>query len=95
MTAPALRFHRGLGADLHQISGNRDAADGGAAMKALEMRRSVARLGLARVASALGASAAVRVAPLEYRTVDPPDLPGDGWHRVRTRCRASAGPTCR
>jgi threonine dehydrogenase-like Zn-dependent dehydrogenase len=55
------------------------------------MRRSVPRLGLARVASALGASAAVRVAPLEYRTVDAPELPGDGWHRVRTRLSGICG----
>ncbi len=60
-------------------------------MKALEMRRSVGRLGLARVASALGAAAAVRVTPLEYRTVDPPELPGDGWHRVRTRLSGICG----
>jgi threonine dehydrogenase-like Zn-dependent dehydrogenase len=60
-------------------------------MKALEMRRSVPRLGLARVASALGTSAAVRVTPLEYRTVDAPELPGDGWHRVRTRLSGICG----
>jgi threonine dehydrogenase-like Zn-dependent dehydrogenase len=60
-------------------------------MKALEMRRSVGRLGLARIASAFGAAAAVRVTPLEYRTVEPPDLPGDGWHRVRTRLSGICG----
>jgi threonine dehydrogenase-like Zn-dependent dehydrogenase len=55
------------------------------------MRRSVARLGLARIASAIGTSAAVRVAPLEYRTIDPPELPGEGWHRVRTRLSGICG----
>jgi threonine dehydrogenase-like Zn-dependent dehydrogenase len=55
------------------------------------MRRSVARLGLARIASAIGTSAAVRVAPLEYRTVDPPALPGEGWQRVRTRLSGICG----
>ena len=30
-------------------------------------------------------------APLEYRTVDPPELPGDGWHRVRTRLSGICG----
>ncbi|HET9546222.1 MAG TPA: medium chain dehydrogenase/reductase family protein [Desertimonas sp.] len=60
-------------------------------MKALEMHRSVPRLGLARIASAIGASTAARVAPLEYRTVDPPELPGDGWHRVRTRLSGICG----
>ena len=54
-------------------------------MKALQIKRSVARLGLARVASALGASAAVRIGPLEYTSLDVPDLPGDGWQRVTTR----------
>jgi threonine dehydrogenase-like Zn-dependent dehydrogenase len=55
------------------------------------MRRSVARLGLARIASAIGSSAAARVAPLEYRSVDPPELPGAGWHRVRTRLSGICG----
>jgi threonine dehydrogenase-like Zn-dependent dehydrogenase len=60
-------------------------------VKALEMRRSVPRLGLARVASALGAGAAVRVSPLDYRNVDQPQLPGPGWHRVRTRLSGICG----
>jgi threonine dehydrogenase-like Zn-dependent dehydrogenase len=60
-------------------------------MKALQIKRSVARLGLARVASALGASAAVRIGPLEYTTVDVPDLPGDGWQRVTTRLSGICG----
>ena len=60
-------------------------------MKALQIKRSVARLGLARVASALGASAAVRIAPLDYTTVDVPDLPGDGWQRVTTRLSGICG----
>ena len=60
-------------------------------MKALEMRRSIPRLGLARIASAIGASTAARIAPLEYRNVDPPELPGAGWHRVRTRLSGICG----
>ena len=60
-------------------------------MKALQIKRSVARLGLARVASALGAAAAVKVGPLEYTSVDAPDLPGDRWHRVRTRLSGICG----
>jgi threonine dehydrogenase-like Zn-dependent dehydrogenase len=55
------------------------------------MRRSVPRLGLARIASAIGAGTAVRVGPLEYRTVDPPELPGPGWQRVRTRLSGICG----
>jgi threonine dehydrogenase-like Zn-dependent dehydrogenase len=61
------------------------------AMKALQIQRSVARIGLARVASALGSSAAVRVGPLEYTTVDPPALPGPCWHRVRPRLSGICG----
>lgn len=53
-------------------------------MKALRIHRSVPRLGLARVASAVSTSAASRLGPLEYRTIDPPELPGPGWHRITT-----------
>ncbi len=60
-------------------------------MRALEMRRSVPRLGLARIASAIGPAAAARVTPLEYRSVDPPVLPGPEWHRVRTRLSGICG----
>ena len=60
-------------------------------MKALQVRRSVGRLGLARVASALAPAAAVRVGPLEYVDVDPPELPAPGWHRVHTRLAGICG----
>jgi threonine dehydrogenase-like Zn-dependent dehydrogenase len=60
-------------------------------MKALEIRRNVAKLGLARLAAAVSPSAAVRVSPLEYRHVDEPDLPGPGWHRVTTRLSGICG----
>lgn len=60
-------------------------------MKALQIRRSVPRLGLARVASAITPGAAARVGPLEYRTVDDPDVPADGWHRVHTRLAGICG----
>ncbi len=60
-------------------------------MKALQIKRSVPRLGLARIASALGPSAAVRIGPLEYTTVDVPELPGDGWQRVHTRLAGICG----
>jgi threonine dehydrogenase-like Zn-dependent dehydrogenase len=60
-------------------------------VKALQIRRSVARLGLARVASAIGGGTAVRVGPLEYTTVDPPELPGPGWRRVRPRLAGICG----
>ena len=43
------------------------------------------------MASALAPAAAVRVGPLEYTDVDPPELPGPGWHRVRTRLAGICG----
>lgn len=60
-------------------------------MKALQIRRSIPRLGLARVASALGSGPATRVGPLDYTSVDDPELPGPGWHRVRTRLSGICG----
>jgi threonine dehydrogenase-like Zn-dependent dehydrogenase len=60
-------------------------------MKALQVRRSMGRLGLARVASALAPAAAVRVGPLEYADVDEPEHPGPGWHRVHTRLAGICG----
>ena len=60
-------------------------------MRALLVSRSVGRLGLARIAGALAPAAAVRIGPLEYARLDPPDLPGPGWHRVRTRLAGICG----
>lgn len=60
-------------------------------MKALQIRRRSTRIGLARVASAIGPAAAARIGPLEYRTVDEPELPGPGWHRVTTRLSGICG----
>ncbi|MEX2627589.1 MAG: zinc-binding dehydrogenase [Ilumatobacteraceae bacterium] len=60
-------------------------------MKALQIRRSPAKLGLARVASAIAPATAAKVGPLEYRQVDDPDVLGDDWHRVRTRLAGICG----
>jgi threonine dehydrogenase-like Zn-dependent dehydrogenase len=60
-------------------------------MRALQLSRHVARLGLARIAGAVAPAAAVRVGPLELVHVDPPELPGPGWHRVRTRLAGICG----
>jgi threonine dehydrogenase-like Zn-dependent dehydrogenase len=62
-----------------------------AAVKALVVKRSMGRLGLARVASAVAPAAAVRVGPLDYGEVDDPDLPGPGWHRVHTSLAGICG----
>jgi threonine dehydrogenase-like Zn-dependent dehydrogenase len=60
-------------------------------LKALQVRRNVGKLGLARIASAVSPVAAARVGPLEHRTLDEPELPGPGWHRVRTRLAGICG----
>ena len=60
-------------------------------MKALQISRSVPRLGMARIASAISPVTATRVGPLDYTTVDDPELPGDGWHRVHTRLAGICG----
>ena len=60
-------------------------------MRALQVSRNVPRLGLARIAGALAPSAAVRVGPLDLVKIDPPELPGPGWHHVRTRLAGICG----
>src|SRR4051794_10353544 len=63
----------------------------GVDVKALQVKRSMGRLGLARVAAALAPAAAVRVGPLEYAVVDEPELPGPGWQRVHTSLAGICG----
>jgi threonine dehydrogenase-like Zn-dependent dehydrogenase len=60
-------------------------------MKALQIRRSAGKFGLARVASSVAPATAARVGPLDYRTIDDPDRPGEGWHRVHTRLAGICG----
>ena len=60
-------------------------------MKALQIRRNVGRFGAARIIGAVSSSGATKVGPLEYRTIDDPESPGDGWHRVRTRLAGICG----
>lgn len=60
-------------------------------MKALQIRRSAGRFGMARIASAVAPATSARIAPLEYRAVDDPECPGPGWHRVRTRLTGICG----
>ena len=54
-------------------------------MKALVFERSIPRYAAARVVSSLGSGRGVTVAPLKMMDIDPPDLPGPGWTRVRPR----------
>ena len=60
-------------------------------MKALQVSRSVRKLGRARIASAISPVTATKLGPLEYTSVDEPELPGPGWHRVRTRLTGICG----
>jgi threonine dehydrogenase-like Zn-dependent dehydrogenase len=60
-------------------------------MKALQIRRSVSRFGAARILGAVSPAGATKVGPLEYRTIDDPEYPGDGWHKVRTRMAGICG----
>ncbi|MEP4651479.1 MAG: medium chain dehydrogenase/reductase family protein, partial [Ilumatobacter sp.] len=60
-------------------------------MKALQIRRSVAKFGAARILGAVSPSGSTKVGPLEHRTIDDPECPGDGWHRVRTRLAGICG----
>ncbi len=46
---------------------------------------------MARVASAVAPATAARLGPLELRTIDDPDWPGEGWHRVNTRLAGICG----
>ena len=60
-------------------------------MKALQIRRNAGKFGMARIASAVAPATAARVSPLEMRTIDDPECPGEGWHRVHTRLAGICG----
>ena len=60
-------------------------------MKALQIRRNVTKFGAARILGAVSPAGGTRVGPLEYRTIDDPARPGDGWYRVRTRMSGICG----
>jgi len=60
-------------------------------VKALQVSRSVPRIGLARIASAVSPTGATRLGPLSYAAVDEPELPGPGWQRVHTRLAGICG----
>jgi threonine dehydrogenase-like Zn-dependent dehydrogenase len=60
-------------------------------VRALQIRRSAAKFGMARIASAIAPATAARIGPLEFRTIDDPAYPGEGWHRVHTRLAGICG----
>lgn len=60
-------------------------------MKALTIDRDVARFGAARVASAWRPGAGARMGPLRLQELDPPELPGPHWQRLRPRMSGICG----
>ncbi len=53
-------------------------------MKGLLVERSLARFAAARLVSSIGGSGtSAGVGPLRLADLEPPELPGPGWHRVR------------
>ncbi len=60
-------------------------------MRALQIRRNAGKFGMARIASAVAPATAARIGPLELRSIDDPDRPGEGWHRVHTRLAGICG----
>ena len=60
-------------------------------MKALVFSRKPARFAAAMVAGRIKPGAGAKVGPLSLRDVDPPELPGPGWVRVRPRLAGICG----
>jgi threonine dehydrogenase-like Zn-dependent dehydrogenase len=60
-------------------------------VKALQVDQKITKLGMARVLSTLSPAAAARFGPLSLTTIDPPTLPGPGWHRVHTHLAGICG----
>jgi threonine dehydrogenase-like Zn-dependent dehydrogenase len=61
-------------------------------VKALLFERNVPRFAASRVLAGLaGTGRGVAVGPLRLTEVEPPALPGDGWHRVRPRLAGICG----
>ena len=63
----------------------------GAVVKALQFERNVPRYAAARVAGAVVPGKGAAWGPLRLRDVDVPDLPADGWQRVRPRLSGICG----
>ena len=62
-----------------------------APMKALVFERKEARYAATALATRLTSEAAPRMAPLRLADIDPPALPGPGWHNVRPRLSGICG----
>jgi threonine dehydrogenase-like Zn-dependent dehydrogenase len=46
---------------------------------------------MARITAAVAPATAAKIGPLEYRSIDDPESPGAGWHRVRTHLAGICG----
>jgi threonine dehydrogenase-like Zn-dependent dehydrogenase len=60
-------------------------------MKALQVERSLARFAAARVASGWRPGAGGRYGPLALADIDPPEVPGPGWHLLFPRLSGICG----
>jgi threonine dehydrogenase-like Zn-dependent dehydrogenase len=60
-------------------------------VKALVYSRKPAKFAAAAVAGRLAPGAGAKVGPLSLRDVDPPELPGPGWQRLRPRLSGICG----
>ncbi|MFN3217413.1 MAG: zinc-binding dehydrogenase [Acidimicrobiales bacterium] len=60
-------------------------------MKALVFERRELRYAAAAVTSRVMPGAGAQVGPLRLRDIDPPELPGPGWHRVHPRLTGICG----
>ncbi|MEX2292211.1 MAG: zinc-binding dehydrogenase [Acidimicrobiales bacterium] len=60
-------------------------------MKALVFSRKPAKFAAAMLAGRLSPGSGARVGPLALRDIDPPELPGPGWVRVRPRLSGICG----
>ena len=60
-------------------------------MKALQFKRNLPRYGAAMVAGGLVPGLGARVGPLRLTDIDEPDLPADGWQRIRPRLAGICG----
>jgi threonine dehydrogenase-like Zn-dependent dehydrogenase len=60
-------------------------------VKALLFERSLPRYAAAAVAGRIAPGAGARVGPLSLEDIDPPELLGDGWQRVRPRLAGICG----
>ena len=64
-------------------------------MRALQIRRKVVKLGMARIVSPVSPNLAAKIGPLELRNIDDPESPGGthgtGWQQVKTRLAGICG----